>query len=120
MYEPRFGRPVEVTDDYHVEKIKILLDEDRRYTCEELAESIGISHGLVHTILTRHLKMRRVAARWVPHYLTNAQMTDRVETAQTHLNRHEIEGDQFINRIVAIDETWLRIYEPELKSHREP
>ena len=60
--------------------------------------------------------MRRVAARWVPHCLTRAQMTDRVETAQTHLNRHENEGDQFINRIVAIDETWLRSYEPESKS----
>ena len=114
--EPRCGRPVEVTDDYNVEKIKILLDEDRRYTCEELAESIGISHGSAHTILTRHLRMRRVAARWVPHYLTRAQMTDRVEIAQTHLNRHENEGDQFINRIVAIDKTWLRSYEPELKS----
>ena len=43
-------------------------------------------------------------------------MTDRVEIAQTHLNRHENEGDQFINRIVAIDETWLHSYEPELKS----
>ena len=86
-------------------KIKLLLDEDQRYACEELAESIGISHGSAHTILTRHLKMRRVAARWVPHYLTCAQMTDRVETAQIHLNRHENEGDQIINRIVAIDET---------------
>lgn len=114
--EPRSGRPVEVTDDYHAEKIKELLDEDRRYTCEELAENVGISHGSAHTILTRHLKMRRVAARWVPHYLTRAQMTDRVETAKTHLNRLENDGDQFLNRIVAIDETWLRSYEPELKS----
>ena len=114
--EPRCGRPVEVTDDYHMEKIKILLDEDRRYTCEELAESIGISHGSAHTTLTRHLKMQRVAAGWVPHYLTSAQMKGRVETAQTHLNRHENEGDYFINCIVAIDETWLRSYERELKS----
>ena len=50
------GRPVEVTDDYHVEKIKGLLDDDRRYTCEELAESIGIIHESAHTISIRHLK----------------------------------------------------------------
>ena len=114
--EPRCGRPVEVTDTYYVEKIKELLDEDRRYTCEELAECIGISHGSAHTILTRHLKMQRVAARWVPHYLTRTQIAERVEAAQTHLIRHENEGDQFLNRIVAIDETWLRSYESELKS----
>ena len=114
--DPHGGRPFEVTDDHHAEKIKGLIDEDRRYTCEDLAKSIGISHGSAHTILTRHLKMGWVAARWLPHYLTHAQTTDRVETAQTHLNRHENEGDQFINCIVAIDETWLRSYEPELNS----
>ena len=43
-------------------------------------------------------------------------MMDRVETAQTHLSPHENEGDQFINRIVAIYKTYLRHYEPELKS----
>lgn len=33
-----------------------------------------------------------------------------------HLKRYEDEGDRFFNRIVAIDETWLRSYEPGLKS----
>ena len=32
------------------------------------------------------------------------------------LSYYENKGDQFINRIVAIDETWLHIYELELKS----
>lgn len=114
--DPRSGRPKEATDNFHVERVKELLDEDRRYTCEELAESVGISHGSVHTILTRHLKMRRVSARWVPHHLNQDQMTQRVEVAEKHLKRYEIEGDEFLNRIVAIDETWLRSYEPELKS----
>ena len=43
-------------------------------------------------------------------------MTDRVETAETHLNRHENEGNQFIKCVVAIDETWLRSYDQELNS----
>ena len=38
-------------------EIKGLLDEDRRCMREELAESIGISHGSTNTILTRHFKM---------------------------------------------------------------
>ena len=78
---------------------------------------MGISHGSVHTILTQNLNMRRVAARWVPHALTLEQKQSRVDIAQKLLSRYQNEKESFINRIpvVAIDETWIRSYEPELK-----
>ena len=34
---------------------------------------------------------------------------------KTLLDRYEREGDDFIVRIVAMDETWIRWYEPNLK-----
>ena len=108
--EARSGKPHEATDPYHVEKVKEVLDEDRRLTCDEVAEGVGISHRSALEIITRHLKMRRIAARWVPHFLTCDQMKEE------HIIRHEKEGETFLNHIVAIDETWLRSYEPELKS----
>lgn len=109
------GRPVEATNDDNVEKIRDLLDKDRRITCEEIAKEIGISHGSVHNVLTVKLNMRRVAARWVPHALTPEQKQNRVDVSRLLYKRYENEGEQFINRIVAIDETWIRSYEPELK-----
>ena len=48
------GRPHEATDPYHFEKVKEVLDEDRRLTCDEVAESVGISHGSAHEIITHH------------------------------------------------------------------
>ena len=42
-------------------KVKEVLDEDRRLTCDEAAESVEISHGSAHEIITRHFKM--IAAR---------------------------------------------------------
>ena len=84
-----------------------------RLICD-VAESVGISHGSAHEIIIRQLKMRRIAARWVPHFLTRDQMQERVPLAEEHINRHEKEGKHFC--IVAIDEIWLRSYEPELKS----
>ena len=36
--------------------MKGVLDEDRRLTCDEVAESVGISHGSAPEIITRHLK----------------------------------------------------------------
>lgn len=109
------GRPVDATASENVEKIKELLNTDRRLTCEEVAREVGISRGSAHTILTTNLNMRRIAARWVPHCLSDDQKTGRMDIAQNLLDRYKNEGDSFLNRIVAIDETWIRSYEPELK-----
>ena len=57
------GRPIEVTNKFHIEKVKELLNEDRQYTRDELVENVDISHRLFNTMLTRHLKM--LAARWM-------------------------------------------------------
>ena len=103
--DQRSGGPIELTTFHTEKKIKECLNGDRRYTSDETAESFGISHRSVYTILTRHLIMRRVAVRWVPHHLTRDQMTDRVEKAKRHLTRYTNEGNQFWNRIVATDET---------------
>ena len=54
------------TDGENVEKVTKLLNDDRRYTCTEIAHELDISHGSAHSILTERLKMRKVAARWVP------------------------------------------------------
>ena len=43
-------------------------------------------------------------------------MQERVWLAEEDINRHEKEVETFLNRIVAIDETLLRSFEPELKS----
>jgi hypothetical protein len=40
----------------------------------------------------------------------------RKETATLLLSRLQQEGDPFLRRIVAIDKTWIRDFEPELKS----
>lgn len=109
------GRPTEASAEENVIKIKQILDTDRRLTCEEIAKDVGISHGSVHNILTSKLGMRRVAARWVPHCLTKEQKEARTAVAENLLGRYKTEGETFLNRIVAIDETWIRSYEPELK-----
>ena len=114
--DPREGRPVFVTTDENVEKVKDLLDEDKRFTCEEIAERIGIGHNSVHHILTAILGKRKIVARWVPHHLSDDQKTCRMTISAQHLARFRREGDLFLKRIVAIDESWMRDYEPELKS----
>ena len=118
--QDRASRTVTAMDSYNTEQLKRLLKSDRRIMCEEMAQEIEISVGSVHTILCNHLKMRKVLARWMPprwmpHRLTSDQVECRLEVATHLLSRFGLEGQDFLSRIVAIDEMWVRSYEPELK-----
>ena len=110
----RTGKTVTSTDSYNTEQLKRLL-KSNRITCEEMAQELEISVGSVHTILHNHLKMRKVSARWVPHRLTSDQAERRLEVATHLLSRFDSKEQYFLSRPVAIDETWVRSYEPELK-----
>ena len=85
-------------------------------TCEEIAHSAGTSRASAYRILTGRLHKRRNAARWVPHDLSEEQKCRRLEIAQQSLHRFREEGNEFLQKVVAIDETWIRDFEPELKS----
>jgi len=66
--------------------------------------------------LTERLYKRRITARWIPRDLSEEQKCRRIEIAQQLLHRFREEGKEFLQNVVAIDETWIRDFEPELKS----
>lgn len=113
--EHRSGRPVSASDDQHVEMATRLLEEDRRITTRQLAAELGISANTAHRILTEKLGKRKVAAKWVLHVLTVEQQLCRVNISAVHLKRFRREGESFLQRIIACDETWARAWEPKLK-----
>ena len=59
--------------------------------------------------------MRKIASKWVPHDLTDMHKWQRYDASRMHLQRFEREGEAFLRRIISIDETWAKSYEPELK-----
>ena len=59
--------------------------------------------------------MRKIAARRVPHMLSESEKHQRVNIARKLLKRYGEDGDEMLRRIIAIDETWIRSFEPELK-----
>ena len=100
-----------------MERVLQILEEDRRITCEEIAHSAGISRASAYRILTERLHKRRIATRWVPHNLSEEQKCLGFENAQQLLHRFREEWNEFLQKVVAIDETLIRDFEPELKSH---
>jgi hypothetical protein len=49
--------------------------------------------------------------RWVPHSLTSQQKELRVNISSEHFQRYQSDPDM-LNRIIAIDETWIKSYDP--------
>jgi len=112
--QPSFRTPN--VDNHTFELLASLLDVERRWTARELAAEVGVCHKTVLHILQNILGYRKIAAHWVPHTLSDVQQWQRYATAQDLLNRYQREGDDdFLGRIVTLDETWARSYEPHLK-----
>ena len=51
--------------------------------------------------------MQKLSAGWVPHHLTSDQVQRRFTVATNLLFHFETEENNFVSRIVVIDETWV-------------
>ena len=109
------GRPVTITTEKKVAEIQEFILEDRRVTVETVVRHFDISYGTAQDIMTNKLGMRHVSARWVPHLLLPDQMGQRVKRCHEYCQRYNDEGQNFLNRIITSDETWIHFFEPESK-----
>ncbi|PNF37899.1 hypothetical protein B7P43_G06200, partial [Cryptotermes secundus] len=94
--------------------LSALLESDR-HTIRELARETRLAHTTVLHILKERLGMRKTALRWVAHDLTEMQKWLRYDAARNHLERYEREREAFLRRIITLDETWTKSYEPQMK-----
>ena len=100
---PRSGHPL--VSDENIQLVSALVEMDRNVTIRQLQQDTGLAHSTVLLILKDLLKVRKIESNWVPHYLTDMHKWQ----------RYEREGEAFLRRIIAIDETWAKSYEPESK-----
>ena len=112
--DERSGRPATSTDDPHIDEINTLVRANRRLTVRELAEECGILVGFCHHILTKELKMHRVAAKFVPRLTTSDQQFHRVQVCQDLLD-HSENDKEFLSKIITGDESWVYDYDVETK-----
>ncbi|XP_015376093.1 PREDICTED: putative uncharacterized protein FLJ37770 [Diuraphis noxia] len=83
--EERSGRPSFVTDDF-IQKVEQFIQEDRCLTLDELLE-------------------KKLSARWVPKMLTEERLLFVIEAGRMFLERHDEQGEEFLDSIVTGDET---------------
>ena len=107
---PKSGRPKSASRKEIVSKIKEIIEGDARFTVRDIARKVGISLSTVHLILKKHLKVRKISARWVPHLLTDEQKRQRVKVAKKLPQMFpKYDKKQFAN-VVTGDETWVHYF----------
>ena len=112
---PKSGRPKSASRKEIVSKIKEIIGGDARFTVHDIAQKVGLSLSTVHLILKKHLKVRKISARWVPHLLTDEQKRQRVKVAKKLLQMFpKYDKKQFAN-VVTGHETLVHYFEPVSK-----
>ena len=109
------GCEVHARTDRNIERVRKLLEEDRRSSIRLLAELIKVSKGTISTILHEDLGLTRLCCRWVPRMLTAAMRTRRVEDSEYNVDFVAADEEIFCTRYSTMDEVWLYLYDPETK-----
>ena len=60
--------------------------------------------------------MHKLTAPWVPKSLSDEQMATRASVYSTLLKWFRSKEDDFLSRLMTVDETWVHYYEPENKA----
>jgi len=110
----RSGRPVTASDQLHQDWVEELIRGNRRIKQKEIAVALGISKERVGHIIGV-LGFQKVCARWVPRMLSDEMKAERFCISRELLERFEKEGEDFVQKIITGDETWVHHYDPENK-----
>ena len=62
--EQRTGRPSTSHTSDNADKVKAVLDSDRRLSLRLIADQVGLPKSIVHEIVTKELQMRKVWPNW--------------------------------------------------------
>ena len=102
------GRPNEVTVPETVNKIQKMELADRRIKVGELADMVGISKSSVHWILTEHLDIKKLCARWLPRLLTIEQKQCWADISTECLTKFRCNKSEFLRQFITIHKTWVQ------------
>ncbi len=124
--EKRSGQPLDLVNKETVSIVHALMVEDRHFALTDLYYEIAMWYSYVmvgrtsiYNILRNELGMCKVNARWVPCQLTKEHRAQRMGATLEFLTWYDNEGDQYQDRIVTEDETWVHLWTPERRKNRK-
>ena len=112
--EARPGRPFSVRNEGLIAKVRKRIQEERCVTVRMIADEFGVNREMICQILVEDLGKRKVASQFVPCALSDDQRHKRVQYAKDIIKTAR-RNTNFLNSIVAEDETWCFQYDPTTK-----
>ncbi len=112
--KPSCGSPRTARKPQVIQRIHRLVQQDARRTVRELALATRISVGTCHKILRQDLKMRKLAARYVPKVLSAEQKQQHVDICRENLE-HLHQEPLLLHHVIAGDESWCYCFDPVCK-----
>ena len=94
----------------------MLIEEDARYTMQEIEELSGIHSLSVLKILCERLGLHKICAHWVPHLLTDEPKQSRARLASQVIEKYDKCDLRRLEEIVTGDETWIHHFQPDSKA----
>jgi len=104
-----------MTTPEFIDQIHELILEYRQISAKSIAEQLGISHERVGLIIHEDLDMRKLSAKWVPKCLNADQKRQRCQSSGQISEFFQRDPNDFLSRLVTMNETWLYHYDPETK-----
>lgn len=75
------GRPPDAITEAKIDAARALVAREPKISCKMAAERLNLAQGTTKILLTKHLGMQKLLARWVPHSLSGAQRAARISHA---------------------------------------
>jgi len=101
-----------------IDKIHELILEDRRILAKSIIEQLGISRERVGSIIHEDLDMRKLSAKWVTTCLNADQTHQRCQSSEQIFYFFLRDPNDFLSRLVTMDETWLYHHDPETNNNQ--
>jgi len=109
------GRHKTLTTPEVIDQIHQLILEDRRISAKSIAEQLGISRERLGSIIHEDLDIQKLSAKWVPQCLNADEKRQRCQSSDHHLEFFRRDPNDFLSRLVTMEETWSYHYDPETK-----
>ena len=112
--KPGLGRPFSVHNEGLIAKVRKRMQEECCVTVRMMADEFGVNREMILQILVEGFGKRKVASWFVPHVLSVDQRHKRVQYSKDIIKTAR-RNKNFLNSIVAEDETWCFRYDPTSK-----
>ena len=114
--KPRIGRPITTHTPANIERVRLFIKADPHCTYDEIEAATSIDRHILFDIIHASLKMRKLASRWIPHYLSPENRKKRVDICKENLAKFS-EGKWRLGDVVTGDESWFYLRQVGRKSN---